>query len=65
MELYLFCSFDLYFLLFFFKMVPYRESKLTHLFKTFFEGRGMLKMIVCINPHIDNYEETIVSNYAV
>ncbi|KFM83444.1 Kinesin-like protein KIF23, partial [Stegodyphus mimosarum] len=40
------------------KMVPYRESKLTHLFKTFFEGEGRIRMIVCINPRADDYDET-------
>ncbi|GFU29884.1 kinesin-like protein KIF23 [Nephila pilipes] len=39
------------------KMVPYRESKLTHLFKTFFEGEGKIRMIVCINPRADDYDE--------
>lgn len=41
------------------KLVPYRESKLTHLFKTFFEGEGKIKMIVCVNPQADYYDETI------
>lgn len=41
------------------KMVPYRESKLTHLFKTFFEGEGKIRMIVCVNPRADYYDETI------
>lgn len=45
--------------------MPYRESKLTHLFKTFFEGEGKLRMLVCANPRADNYEETIVCNYAI
>ncbi|GIY46116.1 kinesin-like protein KIF23 [Caerostris extrusa] len=41
------------------KMVPYRESKLTHLFKTFFEGEGKIRMIVCVNPRADDYDEVI------
>lgn len=40
------------------KMVPYRETKLTHLFKTFFEGEGKIRMIVCVNPRADDYDET-------
>ncbi|KAG8201735.1 hypothetical protein JTE90_012795 [Oedothorax gibbosus] len=35
----------------------YRDSKLTHLFKTFFEGEGKIRMIVCVNPSVDNYDE--------
>jgi len=41
-----------------FKKVPYRDSKLTHLFKNFFDGEGQVKMIVCINPRSDDYDET-------
>lgn len=41
------------------RMVPYRDSKLTHLFKMFFEGGGYVRMIVCVNPRVNDYEETI------
>ncbi|XP_043480547.1 kinesin-like protein KIF23 [Leptopilina heterotoma] len=41
------------------KIVPYRDSKLTHLFKNFFEGEGQVRMIVCVNPRKDDYDETI------
>lgn len=41
-----------------FKKVPYRDSKLTHLFKNFFDGEGHVKMIVCINPRSEDYDET-------
>ncbi|UYV61403.1 hypothetical protein LAZ67_1004730 [Cordylochernes scorpioides] len=41
------------------KMVPYRESKLTHLFKSYFEGEGSIKMVVCVNPKPSDYDETI------
>ncbi|XP_047370546.1 kinesin-like protein KIF23 [Vespa velutina] len=41
------------------KMVPYRDSKLTHLFKNYFDGEGQVRMIVCINPRADDYDETI------
>ncbi|XP_013200632.1 kinesin-like protein KIF23 [Amyelois transitella] len=40
-------------------MVPYRESKITHLFKNFFEGEGQVRMIVCANPRADDYDETL------
>ncbi|KAF7998097.1 hypothetical protein HCN44_009495 [Aphidius gifuensis] len=41
------------------KIVPYRDSKLTQLFKNFFDGDGSVKMIICINPSNDDYDETI------
>lgn len=43
------------------KVVPYRDSKLTYLFKNYFDGEGQVRMIVCINPRADDYDETIVS----
>lgn len=44
----------------FFQMVPYRDSKVTHLFKNYFDGEGKVRMIVCVNPKADDYEETMV-----
>jgi kinesin family member 23 len=44
------------------KMVPYRDSKLTLLFKNYFEGYGKIKMILCINPSAIEFDETIVSS---
>lgn len=41
--------------------VPYREQKLTLLFKSYFEGHGKIRMIVCVNPRPSDYEENIVS----
>uniref|UniRef100_A0A2C9JIG8 Kinesin-like protein n=1 Tax=Biomphalaria glabrata TaxID=6526 RepID=A0A2C9JIG8_BIOGL len=41
------------------KMVPYRDSRLTHLFKNFFDGDGKVRMIVCVNPKMTEYDETI------
>jgi len=41
------------------KMVPYRDSKITHLFKSYFDGEGKVRMIVCVNPRADDYDETI------
>mgnify|MGYP002716557043 FL=1 len=43
------------------KIVPYRDSKLTHLFKNYFDGDGQVRMIVCVNPKVEDYDETIVS----
>ena len=40
-------------------MVPYRDSKLTHLFKNYFDGEGKVKMVVCVNPKTDDYDETL------
>lgn len=42
------------------QMVPYRDSKVTHLFKNYFDGEGKVRMIVCVNPKADDYEETMV-----
>ena len=47
------------------QMVPYRDSRLTHLFKNYFDGEGKVRMVVCINPRADEYDETIVSGTTV
>ena len=39
--------------------VPYRDSKLTHLFRSYFEGEGAVKMVLCLNPGADDFEETL------
>ncbi|UJR38434.1 hypothetical protein I4U23_031102 [Adineta vaga] len=39
------------------RMVPYRESKLTSFFKSYFDGEGRIRMILCVNPTVDGYEE--------
>ncbi|KAF7264077.1 kinesin family member pavarotti [Rhynchophorus ferrugineus] len=41
------------------RLVPYRDSRLTFLFKHYFEGDGTVKMIVCINPSIEDFEENM------
>ncbi|KAL5468996.1 hypothetical protein EMCRGX_G030160 [Ephydatia muelleri] len=41
------------------KIVPYRDSKLTHLFKNHYDGEGKVKMIVCISTSADDYDESI------
>lgn len=40
--------------------VSYRDHKLTHIFKSFFEGHGRIRMIICVNPQPQDYEENIV-----
>ncbi|KAJ8417191.1 hypothetical protein AAFF_G00284180 [Aldrovandia affinis] len=42
------------------KMVPYRDSKVSHLFKNYFDGEGKVRMVVCVNPKADDYEETML-----
>uniref|UniRef100_H3CSN9 Kinesin-like protein n=1 Tax=Tetraodon nigroviridis TaxID=99883 RepID=H3CSN9_TETNG len=42
------------------RMVPYRDSKLTLLFKNYFDGEGKVRMVVCVNPKADDYEETLL-----
>lgn len=39
--------------------VPYRTNKLTRLFQAYFEGRGMVKMIVNVNPAISCFDESV------
>nr|XP_027230182.1 kinesin-like protein KIF23 isoform X1 [Penaeus vannamei] len=41
------------------KKVPYRDSKVTHYFKNYFDGEGKVKMVVCVNPKADDYDETL------
>lgn len=43
------------------KNVPYREAKVTHLFRNYFDGEGQVRMVVCINPRQEDFDETIVS----
>lgn len=44
------------------KMVAYREQKITHLFKNFFEGDGDIRMVVCVNPSVSDADENFVSS---
>uniref|UniRef100_A0A914YRB3 Kinesin-like protein n=1 Tax=Panagrolaimus superbus TaxID=310955 RepID=A0A914YRB3_9BILA len=39
--------------------IPYRDSKLTFLFKSYFEGFGRIRMIVCVNPQATDFEENL------
>ena len=41
-------------------MVPFRDSKVTTLFKNYFEGEGKVSMVVCVNPKAEEYDETLV-----
>ena len=43
------------------QIVPYRDSKVTHLFKNYFDGEGKVRMIVCLSPVAGDYDESIVS----
>lgn len=46
-------------------MVPYRDSKVTHLLKDYSDGEGKVRMVVCVNSKADDYEETLVRNASV
>lgn len=39
--------------------VPYRDDRLTHLFRNYFEGIGSVKMIVCVNPRQADFDENV------
>lgn len=39
--------------------VPYRNSKLTQLFMNYFDGEGKVRMVVCVSPREEDYDETL------
>ncbi len=41
------------------KIIPFRESKLTRLFQSFFMGKGKASMIVNVNQCASGFDETI------
>jgi hypothetical protein len=41
------------------EQMPTVNTKLTRLFQTFFEGRGMVKMVVNINPSSKRFDESV------
>lgn len=41
------------------KKIPYRDSKITHMFKNYFDGEGQVSMIVCINPRAEDCDENM------
>ncbi|EGT38579.1 hypothetical protein CAEBREN_01857 [Caenorhabditis brenneri] len=41
------------------EQVPYRQSKLTHLFKNYLEGNGKIRMVICVNPKPEDYDENM------
>ncbi len=43
------------------QVVPFRDSKLTHFLKNYFEGEGRVRMILCVNPRPEDYDENFVS----
>jgi hypothetical protein len=38
---------------------------MTLLFKNYFDGEGQVEMIVCLNPSVQDYDETVVSTIVV
>lgn len=47
------------------KIVPYRDARLTHLFKNYFDGEGAIHMIICVNPRSEDYDENMVGQISV
>ena len=41
------------------RVVPFRESKLTRLFQTYFSGKGKASMLVNISPAASSFDENI------
>ncbi|XP_026849677.1 kinesin-like protein KIF23 [Drosophila persimilis] len=41
------------------KKIPYRDSKITHMIKNYFDGEGQVSMIVCINPRMEDCDENM------
>ncbi|EUB62219.1 Kinesin-like protein KIF23 [Echinococcus granulosus] len=41
------------------QIVPYRDCKLTRLFKSFFDGCGQVAILVCVHPTLSEYSETV------
>lgn len=41
------------------RVVPYRDRRLTHLFKNYFEGNGRVVILVCIRQSVEDYDETM------
>ena len=33
------------------------------MFKNYFDGEGTVKMVICVSPKSEDYDETIVSAY--
>lgn len=40
-------------------VVPYRESKLTHMLKPFLGGNAKTSMVAALSPAAVNYDETL------
>ena len=41
------------------EQIPYRSSKITHLFRNFFEVLGGVKLVICINPCASEFDENL------
>ncbi len=39
--------------------IPYRDSKLTFLLSDSLGGNSLTLMIACVNPSLENYDETV------
>ena len=45
--------------------MPYRSSKITHMFRNFFEILGGVKLVICLNPAASEFNENLdVLNFA-
>jgi len=42
--------------------IPYRDDKLTNFLKSYFEGQGRIRMLLCINQRAEDYDENLVSH---
>ncbi len=40
--------------------IQYRNSRLTRLFKSYFESNGLVKMVVNLNPNLNTFDESIM-----
>ena len=38
--------------------IPFRQKKIVHLFKPFFEGHGKISVLICVNPKESEAQET-------
>jgi len=42
------------------RLVPFRQHKLTHLLKSFFEhGRAHIRMLVCVKPTVEDFDDNV------
>lgn len=41
--------------------IQYREYSLTRLFKSYFEGHGSVRMVLCVKPTVEDYQENNIA----